>query len=671
MSLSSWLGFRRPGLPPAAAQQHRGRRQTRLHVEALEDRCLPSTLTVLNLNDSGVGSLRQAVLDANAATGADVINFAQGLKGQIILTSGALTITDDLAIAGPGASKLAISGNKASRVFNISGATTDVAIDDLTIADGLATGSTALGGGILNRGGLLSIAQVTFSNNQATGDGDPAAIAGGGAIANVFGARLTITGSTFTGNQSASPTRSAGGAILNDAGSTITIEESTFTGNITSGRLDPKGFLGAAGGALANLGESTAVISHSTFTGNQARGGDEAPGFFAGLALGGAISNSVSLVFPSAGGSSLTVEHGVFQGNEARGGDGGSGKGGPGGGGTGGAISNEQGSTATVTDSEFRGNRAIAGVGDHTFSNLAGGRGGEGAGGAIENFRSLLTVERSTFIDNLAMGGAGGSSLAVGGAGGKGNGGAITSFNLLSFPGIHATVHLVGVTLLRNQATGGRGGDGGAGQGGNGGIAWGGGLIGDGTMTVRNSTLDGNQATGGAGGPGAAPGNGGLARGGAIADLAFIFSGGLADLTVSNSLLKNNQANGGAGAVGGFAQGGGIFIGANETGAHAIATVSGTTIVGNQANGGAGVVQGGDAQGGGIFNDGVSTLTLLGSSLTRNRAKGGAGLTPGNGVGGGIYNAAGGSVCVDLLTAIFANDASTSDDDVFGDLCYV
>jgi hypothetical protein len=37
-------------------------------------------------------------------------------------------------------------------------------------------------------------------------------------------------------------------------------------------------------------------------------------------------------------------------------------------------------------------------------------------------------------------------------------------------------------------------------------------------------------------------------------------------------------------------------------------------------------------------------------------------------VGGGLYLTPGGLACADLLTAIFANDASTSDDDVFGTL---
>src|SRR5262249_55811610 len=55
---------------------------------ALEDRSLPSVFTVLNLDDGGAGSLRQAVLDANAQPGIDLIHYASGLQGTIGLTSG-------------------------------------------------------------------------------------------------------------------------------------------------------------------------------------------------------------------------------------------------------------------------------------------------------------------------------------------------------------------------------------------------------------------------------------------------------------------------------------------------------------------------------------------------------------------------------------------------------
>ena len=47
-----------------------------------------ATLTVTNLNDSGAGSLRQAVFDANTLAGSDTIDFTAGLSGTIVLTSG-------------------------------------------------------------------------------------------------------------------------------------------------------------------------------------------------------------------------------------------------------------------------------------------------------------------------------------------------------------------------------------------------------------------------------------------------------------------------------------------------------------------------------------------------------------------------------------------------------
>src|SRR5262249_36853075 len=83
------------------------------------DRALPSTFSVLNLFDSGPGSLRAAVAAANANPGADLIRFADGLHGTIRLGS-ELSITDDLTINGRGENHLTISGNNATRVFSIS-----------------------------------------------------------------------------------------------------------------------------------------------------------------------------------------------------------------------------------------------------------------------------------------------------------------------------------------------------------------------------------------------------------------------------------------------------------------------------------------------------------------------------------------------------------------------
>jgi hypothetical protein len=72
------------------------------------------TITVTNTNDSGVGSLRQALADVNDG---DTIDFA--VTGTIGLTSGELLVDKSITISGPGADNLAISGNAKSRVFHV------------------------------------------------------------------------------------------------------------------------------------------------------------------------------------------------------------------------------------------------------------------------------------------------------------------------------------------------------------------------------------------------------------------------------------------------------------------------------------------------------------------------------------------------------------------------
>ena len=69
MSFRSILAGLR-AVPPLPRARAAGRRAGfRPRLEPLEDRSVPATFTVLNLADAGDGSLRQAVLDANALPG--------------------------------------------------------------------------------------------------------------------------------------------------------------------------------------------------------------------------------------------------------------------------------------------------------------------------------------------------------------------------------------------------------------------------------------------------------------------------------------------------------------------------------------------------------------------------------------------------------------------------
>src|ERR1700746_497004 len=75
-----------------------------------------NTITVTNTNDSGPGSLRQALADVNDG---DTINFP--VTGTIGLTSGELLVDKAITISGPGTENLAVNGNAKSGVFHVTG----------------------------------------------------------------------------------------------------------------------------------------------------------------------------------------------------------------------------------------------------------------------------------------------------------------------------------------------------------------------------------------------------------------------------------------------------------------------------------------------------------------------------------------------------------------------
>ena len=193
--------------------------------------------TVTNTNDSGAGSLRQTILDANATTADDTITF--NISGcpngvcTITLTSGELVI-DAASTAGKltitnstGANNLLISGNNASRVFFVrSGA--NATIDGVKITGGNGTGTTNpsfqdYGGGILTEstGSILTLTNSTVSGNATMQQ------FGGGIYS---GGTTTITNSTISGN-----TGGLGGGVFNELTGMMTMTNSTVSGNTGDG----------------------------------------------------------------------------------------------------------------------------------------------------------------------------------------------------------------------------------------------------------------------------------------------------------------------------------------------------------------------------------------------------------------------------------------------------
>ena len=121
---------------------------------------LPANIIVVtNTDDSGPGSLRDALAAANDG---DTID-ATGVSGTIMLTSGELQILRGVTIEGPGAGNLSVDGNATDRVFYIN--PTTVTINGLTIVNG----ASDIGGGIYNDEAILTVSNCIISGNDGGG----------------------------------------------------------------------------------------------------------------------------------------------------------------------------------------------------------------------------------------------------------------------------------------------------------------------------------------------------------------------------------------------------------------------------------------------------------------------------------------------------------------------
>jgi predicted outer membrane repeat protein len=538
-------------------------------IEILESRIAPSVFIVTTLADSGAGSLRDALAEADAHAGLDTIRFhlpAPPLHGAnlIKLTGGALQSTGNVTITGPGASRLILDGNDASSVLRITD--TDATTDAPTSISGLAFlhGNASTGGGIFsaesltlkgvvisgntasNVGGglevlgdltagaapikasittskitgnstdgfgggiaLLNLSSITISKTQVTGNRAPN-LGAGGVYAGISttGGSLAITGCVISGNTG----NTAGGLLLQNKNlnptSKITISSTKVTGNTSLSTVE--------GGGGIYLGKGHAVISGSTIRNNTAvfnGGGIEAKGF------------ASLTIFKSTISGNQTTTDVPYMGNYDVGGGGLCIKG------TGasvapvkiagtrfiensskqdgGGVFAREGIALNISGATFSGNHA-AGSGGGVFAS------GTGAG------KVDLTVTGGTFVEN------------VGGAGG----------------GIAATGSGV-ISISAAKVTGNVGG-------------FGGGIFVDstGSVVIKNSVVSGNI--------------GGIGGGLGIA--------GTADFKIIGGAIKDNSARGSGGGIETY----------GSTG-----SITGVIISGNTA-----------AIGGGIFNSGNGTADI-------------------------------------------------------------
>ena len=85
--------------------------------------------TVTNTNDSGAGSLRQAILDSNAAGGSNTIDFDASLTGQTITVLSALPISANADINGD----IIIEGSGTNSLIELDTTGVDLALEDVTL----------------------------------------------------------------------------------------------------------------------------------------------------------------------------------------------------------------------------------------------------------------------------------------------------------------------------------------------------------------------------------------------------------------------------------------------------------------------------------------------------------------------------------------------------------
>ena len=373
-----------------------------------------ATYIVNTPNDSGTGSLRQAILNLNA-TGTAVGNTIT-INGvpTITLAADLPTIQNGVAIQSSGTT--VINGSNLYRLFV---ASAPVTIQNCTLQNGAAIGGAATtgvgpyggAGGGMGAGGALYIAQnqsvtlqgTTLSGNTATGGagsvggtGSGQSGCGGGASFSVasknagllagggdnpgsqsLGGSGTNNGTGYGGGAGGGPGGAGGGS---GPGANGTATAGGAGGDYGGGGGSPSGS-GQGGGGGGNGG------GNGYSTGGSAGGGG-------GLGSGGAGGRS--------GGSGCGGGGGGFGGGGGGAAySGGGGGGGFGGGGGGGGIGSASGG-------------AFGGAGNSTSTRPGGG--GAGIGGAIfVGDTASLTIQDGTAISgNTAVGGAPGTGAIAG-----------------------------------------------------------------------------------------------------------------------------------------------------------------------------------------------------------------------------------------------------------------
>jgi titin len=290
----------------ARATRRLQERRRRFAVEPLEGRQMLSTFTVTNINDSGTGSLRQAIISSDATKGPNAINFSIPVSGvqPINLLSALPTITQPVTIDGttePGS-----GGKPVIQVDGTKAGAGAVGLDLTSAASGSTIKGLAItdfaGGGVL----LNGAANVTLAVDDVG-----LVILSTGAVAHGnsgFGVELenganhdTLTNDVISGNN-------ADGVVLTGVGTNSNTVQGSFLGTDPSGlRSLPNSWGIFVGGGVSNntFGGTTAatrdVVSGNGWTGVELNGSGTTGNVVEGDYIGTNATGNSGLANPGAG----------------------------------------------------------------------------------------------------------------------------------------------------------------------------------------------------------------------------------------------------------------------------------------------------------------------------------------------------------------------------------
>lgn len=432
-------------------------------VEHIEYASKTLSVTDKTDNPNDPGSIRSEV---NNAQPGSTISFPNQ-SGTITLTGGPLVINNTLTLSGPGASTLALDGNKNGSVVVINGG--NVTLSGLTFQNGLAAnnggaidqeagtltvtncallGSTAgYDGGGLYSAGTATLSGDTVANNTASGSG------GGVYAVNP----ITLTGCTLTGNAANDGQYYAyGGGIYGSAA--ITLSGCTVSKNTATG---------FGGGVYSN---DAVTLTASLVQSNTAQGGDGG-----GVYAEGTFTASVSALLNNtangnAGGAYTRVTYNSATGNAE---------------------------VPTLTGCLVSGNTAQTQNGGGLYADgpltlsaclVSGNTSALGGGGIYNNdYSDPMTLTNCTVANNTVTDDYGGglyaaNPLTLTGCTLSGNTAAYGGGGLYA----SGTAVLTNCTVANNTAQGDNGG----------------GLYDDGTVTLKSCTLTGNSVAAGYAGGG-------------------------------------------------------------------------------------------------------------------------------------------------------------------------